>query len=394
MVAILASAYGWAMLASTFVHPGMIGLNLNAPGTDWMVFYGGARSFLDGKLDLIFDGEWFTAYLNSAFSWWLSEPMPFRPWVYPPSYLLAMLPFGALPFIASYVAFQLVSAGLLVAALNVGSSRRNAKALVTCCALVCPAASINIAVGQNAFLTSALLVAGLRMLWTRPMVGGALLGLLTVKPQFWLLVPVALIAARKWRPLIYMFVAAAVLAGLSAVALGIEIWWRWFDLASVSYVAQNAKWTEYGRMWGDSVYACLIAGGASKALADAAQVAAALIAGGMIYRTFRRSLPSDHKTAVLLAGTILAAPHSSLHDAVLLGIAAALWISEPSNDGGGASLWKWPLALSLWLLPLFNPPLVSPLGRWTPVLILAFIGVVSRIREIPGGGQEAVPVEG
>jgi alpha-1,2-mannosyltransferase len=354
--------------------PGLIGLDLNAPGSDWMVFYAAARLFFNGKISLIFNGDALTAYLNSAFSWWLSAPLLFRPWVYPPSYLLMVLPFGALPFVASYLAFQLVSAALLAAALSLDSDRSSAKARVICAALVCPAASVNIAAGQNAFLTAALLIAGLRALRTMPVVGGALLGVLTFKPQFWLLVPIALIAGREWRALAWSVAAAAVLAGISAVVFGIEVWPRWLDLALATYAVPNAKWIEYGRIWGDSVYACLVAGGASETIANAAQVAAALLAGGATYRAFRLPLPLDHKTAILLAGTILAAPHSSLHDTVLLALAAILWTSEGGGDG--ASIWKWPLALSLWLAPLFNPPLISSVGRFTPILIIAFMGVV------------------
>ena len=48
--ALVASFYGWALLVSTFIRPGSIGLNLIAPGTDWMVFYGAVRSALAGHL--------------------------------------------------------------------------------------------------------------------------------------------------------------------------------------------------------------------------------------------------------------------------------------------------------------------------------------------------------
>ena len=32
--ALVASLYGWAVLVSTFIHPGLIGVNHIAPGTD------------------------------------------------------------------------------------------------------------------------------------------------------------------------------------------------------------------------------------------------------------------------------------------------------------------------------------------------------------------------
>lgn len=39
----VAAIYGWAVVALTATHPGLIGLNLNALGTDWMVFHTGVR---------------------------------------------------------------------------------------------------------------------------------------------------------------------------------------------------------------------------------------------------------------------------------------------------------------------------------------------------------------
>ena len=44
--ALIGSLYGWAVLVSTIVHPGLVGLNHIALGTDWMVFYGAVRSAL------------------------------------------------------------------------------------------------------------------------------------------------------------------------------------------------------------------------------------------------------------------------------------------------------------------------------------------------------------
>ena len=67
-VAAVAAAYGWAVFALTPSHPGSIGLNLNALGTDWMVFYSGAQYFFSGHLAALFDGEAFTRYLNAAFA--------------------------------------------------------------------------------------------------------------------------------------------------------------------------------------------------------------------------------------------------------------------------------------------------------------------------------------
>jgi alpha-1,2-mannosyltransferase len=370
-VAAVAALYAWVVFALTPSHPGSIGPNLNALGTDWMVFYGGAQSFFDGNLAQLFDGERFTAYLNAAFANWLSTPTPYRPWVYPPSYLLAMLPFGALPFAVSYAAFQLASALLLATALWSFADRRTTRTLVLIAALLGPAAAINAGMGQNAFLTAALLVGGLRLLPVRPALGGAVLGLLTIKPQFWLLVPVALVASREWKALLWSILAALGLAVLSIAVFGVDSWRHWLDLAQGSYADPHGKWVELGRMWGDSIYACVVAAGLPATVADITQAAGTLLAVGLVYAAFRLRLPRDRRIAALLACTILAAPHSSLADTVLLATAAALWAGEATQTG--APLAQWTLALALWLAPLFNPPLVSPPGRLTPLIIIGFV---------------------
>jgi len=65
-------------------------------------------------------------------------------------------------------------------------------------ALAFPATIWTIGYGQNAFLTAALLGAGTLLLDGRPAVAGVLLGMLCYKPHFALLVPVALLAGRRW----------------------------------------------------------------------------------------------------------------------------------------------------------------------------------------------------
>ena len=374
LVAALAALYGWAVVALTPSHPGAIGYNLNALGTDWMVFYGGARRLFDGHLATLFDGAEFTAYLNAAFAPWLTQPMPYRPWVYPPSYLFVVAPFGILPFAAAYAAFQAATAALLAAALWCGADRPPARQLGIAAALLGPAAAINVGMGQNAFLTAALLVGGWRLVPTRPALGGAILGLLTMKPQFWLLVPVALAAARQWRALAWSFIAAAGLALASAAVFGLDAWRHWLDLAGGSYGDPHGQWVELGRLWGDSLYACLVAAGASQAVANTLQALGTLLGAGLVYRAFRLPLPADRKIAILLAATVFAAPHSSLADTVLLATAAGLWAGAAASRGD-ASLAKWTLALALWLAEIFNPPLVTPFGALTPLVILGFIAM-------------------
>ena len=73
----------------------------------------------------------------------------------------------------------------------------------------------NTLVGQNGFLTAALIGGTLYLMPTRPVLSGICLGLLSYKPQYGLLFPLVLIAASQWT----VFFTAAVVAVAMALAV-------------------------------------------------------------------------------------------------------------------------------------------------------------------------------
>jgi alpha-1,2-mannosyltransferase len=371
----VAAAYAWAVFVATFSYPGVIGIDYNAPGTDWMVFYGAVRALLDNHLPLIFDGDKFTAYLNSTFIGWLSKPLPFRPWLYPPTLLLFVAPFAFLGFVASYLGFQIVNGGLLVAALRYSSDRPPIAPAIAAAALLAPAAALNAVNGQLSFLVAALIVGGLRLVEASPVAAGAVLGLLSFKPQFCLLVPVALVALRQWQAVLAMIGSALALAVLSALIFGIDPWISWANHVAPGYVNPyaNGKWIEYGRIWGESVYACALVLGASLGLASGLQNLSIAIGAVATYAAFRSQLQPDERLAVLLAATILAAPHSSANDEVLLVIAGGFWLAA---DGSAQTFKSWLVALALWVAPLLDPPAIVRITAVKPLFVAAFITLV------------------
>ncbi|MDE2181880.1 MAG: DUF2029 domain-containing protein [Alphaproteobacteria bacterium] len=352
-----------------------MGPNYRGVGTDWMVFYGAVESFRSGHFSIAANGDAFTRFLNQQFAPWLSAPLPYRPWVYPPSYLFLLLPFGLLPFLTAYGAFQLLTAAALFAAIAWRADNNEPHArTIALLVLLCPAASINAVDGQNAFLSAALLVGGIRLLEERPLLAGAVLGLATFKPQFAVLVPVALLAAGQWRALVAFVLSAVALAAASALVIGIDAWTMWFHASTTALVSPNPKWVEYGRLWGNSVWTCAVAVGASLKLADGLQLAALAVAAAFTAIAFRRQ--AGCRLAVLLTATLLAAPHWSPYDAVLLSLAAMVWAFR--GPIVSASMWPWILVLALWLVPLMSPPILIPAGRMVPLLIVTFLAVMIR----------------
>lgn len=365
--------YAWVILLTTIPYPGKIGLDYNTLGTDWMVFYGAIRSVLDGNAALIFDGDRFTDFLNTSFAPLLSSPLEFRPWAYPPSFLVMLLPFAGLGFLGSYAAFQMATGALLARTLLASTAVPSPILLVA--VLACPASAINAINGQAVFLVAALIVGGFCLIDRRPWLGGLILGLLTFKPQFCILVPVALVAAGQWRAVLASGASALALVIASGMMFGWELWLRWFPLIIENFVSPGEKWIIYGRMWGHSVYACSVLLGVPAQLASWLQLLAMLVSAIAVVIAFRSRLGMREKTAVFLAATVLAAPHSGPYDGTLLVMAAAFWLmSLPSPP----PLWCWTVAFMVWLLPMLSPPVLVAAGRMAPLVPLLLIALLLR----------------
>jgi alpha-1,2-mannosyltransferase len=340
-------------------------------GQDWMVYYTAARAWLDGNLPLIYDGERFTAHINLVFAERLPEPLSFHPWLYPPPFLLLLLPFGLLPFAAGCGLFLAASFACLMAAICCNFTGGWRRWLHGLSLLLAPATGFTIGSGQNAFLTGALLVGGFGLLARRPRLAGMLLGLLTYKPQFWLLTPLALIAGRHWRALATALLTAAAMALASAAVLGIEPWRVWVMWMIDPPAEAYQEWVKWGRLYGDSLFANLVLLGASQAVANAAQAAALLACASAVWWCWRRPLAADLQLATLLAATMLAAPHAAPYDAVLLTVAATILLSRGIDRGFRHG--EMPVAMLVWMIQLFNPPGAFRIGLITPLLTLLLI---------------------
>lgn len=357
------------------------------PGQDWMVFYTAARSYFAGQLPLVFDGRTLTAALNQRFAGWLGFTLNLHPWVYPPTFLLLFLPFGALPPVPSLAVFLISGFALAWAACRLFLARGQGRAVIAFSLLLCPAVPFNVMTGQNAFFTSALLVGGFGLLGRFPVMAGVLFGIMTFKPQFWLMVPVALLAARQWRALASTAATALLLALLTLPVFGIEIWRHWFELMSGADQTYR-EWVVNGRLNGLSVFACATWLGAPAVLANLAQALAVAAAAAFVYWTYRRPRAPELQLAILLAATMLAALHASASDAVLLGLAASLYLAAPRRGLLPSSAVA--LAAAVWVAPLLNPPSIFRPGAFTPVLVLLLLAnIVGELRRPGASGSKA-----
>ena len=356
---------------------------------DFMVFYAAGPAMRAKGLPLVFDARAFTAFQSVLFRFTLDAPIRFeRPWLYPPTYLLLAAPLSLLPFVTSAV---LAQAGGLIA-LWFAMGRRTLATLAICTS---SAFCLTFVAGQNAALSAACVIGGVSLLDRAPVFAGVLLALLTLKPQLFVLVPIALIAARAWRALAACAATASALVGISLVAFGVDGWRLWIQAATgPSSVLTSAMTTSYGMQMG-SVFASVRMMGGVPAFAWGVQLAAMVLAAWMTVKVFaRRDHSSDayciaRRAIVLSSATLLASPYWMNYDLLVPCAAVALTVAQRLSRGGAKTL-RSGEALSwttLWLLPLPMLMINTVGAPVAPVLIAGALVIASRYGEVVGTSE-------
>ena len=159
---------------------------------DYLVFWSSGPALHHGGLAELFDVHAFTALQNDLFANILPRRISARPWLYPPTFLLFARGFSALPFFASAMLFQ--AAGAI--ALWFATGRKWWPFLLL---VASPAFGSIVDAGQLSAWIAAGIVGGVLLLESAPIAAGLLFGVVSIKPHLFVLLPLALIAARQWR---------------------------------------------------------------------------------------------------------------------------------------------------------------------------------------------------
>jgi hypothetical protein len=357
----------------------VLGYRFDVLFPDFLVFHAAAQAALEGKLSVIYDTAALTDLQNKLYAARLPRELDFRPFLYPPPWLLDLLPFGLLPVGAAVASFLVLTAGLCAAALRaLALSWPSILAI-----LVAPAAAWVVIAGQNTFLSVALLYGGFSLLERRPWLAGVLLGLLAYKPQVWLLVPLALLAARAWRPLSALVATVLALLLVTLLLFGTEAWLAFLTAARHASTGQAAA-EMYERV--HTHMTTLLAAGKILGLTDgpaiALQLAGSALAVVSVVWGFARHPASHARTALLVTATFLVSPYTLNYDLLLLMPAAAFLFLQPPSAGyrPGERL----IYLAVWLTPHLCMTLNDAGVPLTPAVILLFGALaVARLRAVP-----------
>jgi arabinofuranan 3-O-arabinosyltransferase len=239
-------------------------------------------------------------------------------WHYPPPFLFVAAFLAQFPYSVAFIGW--VSASILpyIAVMRLIVGRSFGLML----ALAVPLVLNNALVGQNGFLTAALIGGTLFFLPMRPVVSGICLGLLTYKPQYGLLFPLVLIAAKEWRVFFTAATVAMLLALVSWLAFGTESWqafFHWMPMFSQAFLVEGkATWWKL-----QSVLSLVRYFGGSEHLAWTLQWVMTTSVAVTLVAIWRSSVRYSLKAASLAVGTLLVTPYLFLYDMMVLAIPVA-----------------------------------------------------------------------
>jgi alpha-1,2-mannosyltransferase len=374
LAVLIAAAGGLAFLLAT-AH-GLVDFQNRPLGTDFSNIYAAGTYVLEGNAEAAFDPPLQYAREQAIFG----EKTPFYGWHYPPFFLLLAAPLALLPYLpalalwqgATLLLYLLAIRAVLRAAPSAAPGARPADdRLWVLLAVAFPAVFVNLGHGHNGFLTATLLAGALVMLDRRPVTAGVLLGLMAYKPQFGLMIPLALAPSGRWRTMAAAAVTVILLALVATLAFGPNIWSAF--LASTHFsrvVVLEAGDTGWHKM--QSVFAWVRMWGGPVPLAYAVQAVVAIAVAAALAWLWRGGAPFALKAAALALGTILATPYSLDYDMMVLAPAIAFLAMHGLANGFGPFA-KSALA-GLWMVPLLARPVAGaafvPLGA--PMMLAAF----------------------
>jgi hypothetical protein len=254
-------------------------------------------------------------------------------WPYPPTFSLLLAPFATLPYGWAFITWNLLTLAGFLSVVYLIARRSPAIALV----LASPFTAWNFLAGQNGFLMASLLGGALLFLERQPILAGVFIGCLTYKPQFGILLPVALVAGSQWRAIASAVTTFALLAGASIAAFGVSSWEAFPRglFQQLGVVVDIEGGPQFAANWGyiQTVYGLIRYLHGSAAMAWAGQGSLTLCAAAIVWLVWRSPARYALKAALLSTAALLATPYAFAYDLAALAIPVAFLARDQMRCG-------------------------------------------------------------
>jgi hypothetical protein len=356
------AATGWIA-----VSDGLIDRNGKPVGTDFSNVYAAGTLTLKGRPAEAYQPALQHAAEKAVFG---GREVPFYGWHYPPFFFAVAVIVASVPYVWGLAIWLAASFAAYLATMRAILPRSETLLI----AAAFPAVFINIGHGQNGFLTAALLGGALHLLDRRPWLAGVLIGLLAYKPQFGVLIPLALLAGGRWSSIAAAAATVAALFVFSFVTLGGDVWQAFADSTTFT---QTVVLEQGGTGWEkiQSVFSAARMWGAGVHTAYAVQIALALMLAASLAWLWHSDAAFELKASALATASLLATPYVLDYDLMVMAIAIAFFARYGLRHGFRD--YEISLLAAAWLVPLLSRGVAGiagiPLGLFALLAIYVFV---------------------
>jgi hypothetical protein len=372
----------WIVVAAIFYLIDLLGRTrvgltdgIRSPfGDDFINYWSGAYLALHGRAAEVYDFVAFHDFETSV----VGPHIDLYHYSYPPVLLLLTAPLALVPYVPALFVWLAATWYGFYRALKLAAGD-NALLL----SLAAPAMFINAIGGQNGALTAAVLGGGLLLVDRRPTFAGILFGLLVYKPHLALMLPVAMIAGRRWRVVMAAAVTAVLLICASTIAFGPAVWAEYQHHVSVlrTVILEDGSGVWHRMV---SVFVSVRRLGGGVGLSYAVQGVFALAAALVVGWSWSRHDPAPIRNALVVVGTCLATPYLQDYDLVI-GAFAAVWLKNAQQHSQIAARWFDAGTAMVLLLPIMAASLArlsglafGPLFFIPPLMLLGALAMEQR----------------
>jgi hypothetical protein len=352
---IAAGALAAAMFAVFDVYQWVVAYGSDHYHNDFTFYFAAARIGAEHGWQSIYNLDLQQAELNAIGS--TIRIAQLARYISPPPVAWLALPFTLLPYPIAYEAWIALLLGALAGTWYLaapGAGRLRVIHLVAAMAWV--PVIYGLQLGQPGLFVAFGVAGSYALLRSgRPFLCGLALGAIALKPQLGFLLPLALLAAGRYRAVAGAAVAIGLLALASVINVGPQ------GIADYEQRLTFAASVPVNR----ELTLALLVGGMT--VTRVLQAAIAIWALALVYRFRKR--PVEWIFVIPLVGGLLATPYLHLDDLVMLGLAAWLFLRIPGRPG-----WSWAYVLALVIaaegIPEWGPvPLI--LGEIAALLLLS-----------------------
>jgi len=365
----LTVAAAFCMAAVALRFPQLIGIEGIAypdgrvVGGDFINLWSAGRLLLEQRVDEIYRSAALQAYQESM----AGLGIGLRLWVYPPYSLFLAAPFGLLDYYPALVLWTVMGLGMLY----FGARQFGFSQFETLVILVSPATQLCIDNGQTGNFA-----AGLLLLCLAPARRGLLAplaaGVLTIKPQLGILLPLYWLLQRRWRDIVFTGLFVVGLVALSLLVWSPSLWVDYLHdtLATLSTLERHGT-GPFMRMI-PSVFMSMRITLADPELALLIHAGWAVVVGIVLLWRLVRVKDATRRAGLVLVGTVLLTPYIHNYDLNLLTCGALLALRQVRADGTRVQ-YREPLVVVAYIVPILVLGLNAIGLPISPLLILPLI---------------------